>query len=58
MRDPALFARALDLKIPKEELTRACAALESLEAVFAPLRATLQPEIEPAVMFRAAEEIE
>lgn len=58
MRDTTLLARALDLRIPDEALAKVRQALESLEASFAPLRATLRPEIEPAVMFRAAEEAE
>lgn len=58
MRDTTLLARALDIKIPDADLARVRQALEGLEASFAPLRASLRPEIEPAVMFRAAEETE
>ena len=58
MRDSSLIARGLNLNIPDADLTRIKPALENLETAFAHLRLQLRPQVEPAVMFRAAEDAE
>jgi hypothetical protein len=50
------IAEGRALRIPAEELERVAPALDALEAAFRPLVATIPHELEPAIVFRAAED--
>lgn len=58
MRDWKALARARGLDIPAADLDRLTAPLDSLEETFRPLVAALTPGMEPAVLFRPAEDEE
>jgi|HigsolmetaAR202D_1030399.scaffolds.fasta_scaffold33209_1 hypothetical protein len=51
MKNWKAIAQAQQLGIPEEDLTRAAAALDRLEAVFRPLVRDLPHSVEPAVIF-------
>jgi hypothetical protein len=48
----------MELDIPAPDLERIAPALDSLEAAFRPLVSTIGHDVEPAVIFRAAEDAE
>jgi hypothetical protein len=52
------IAEARGLELSEAELARVAAPLEAMEVVFRPLIARLGPEVDPAPVFRAAEEPE
>lgn len=58
MKDWKKIASGHSLDIPGEQLEKIAPALDSLEAAFRPLVASIPPEIEPAITFRIAEESE
>jgi hypothetical protein len=58
MKNWTKCAEAMQLDIPAADIEGIAASLDSLEAVFRPLVATIPPDVEPAVIFRAAEETE
>jgi len=58
MKDWRGLAQAGDLGIPAKELDRIVPPLEALEETFRPLIRDLTPEMEPAIEFRAAEDLE
>jgi hypothetical protein len=58
MTDWKLAARALDPRIPEEDLAGIAATLESLEQTFRPLARCIPHEAEPAVEFNAPREDE
>jgi len=58
MTDWKSIAKARLLNIPEADLQRIAAPLDALEAAFRPLAAALPAHVEPAVMFRAAEDDE
>jgi hypothetical protein len=51
MTDWKQIARATGIELSDEELARTVAPLESLEPVFRPLAAALEPDDEPATIF-------
>jgi hypothetical protein len=53
-----LIAEARELGISAASLEQIAPALEALERSFRPLAAAIPPEVEPAVIFRAAEDTE
>jgi hypothetical protein len=52
------IAQARGLAIPERELERSAAVLDQMEIIFRPLVCSLPPEWDPALLFRAAEEVE
>jgi hypothetical protein len=52
------IAEAAELNLTDADIERIGPALNALEAAFRPLVAALAPEVEPALVFRAAEEAE
>jgi hypothetical protein len=56
MKDWASNAKGAGLDIPAKDVARLVQTLNGLEEVFRPLVASLTPEMEPAVSFRADEE--
>lgn len=58
MKNWTKCAEALQLDIPAADIAGVAASLDSLEAVFRPLVSTIPPDIEPAVVFHAAEDAE
>lgn len=46
----------MNLDIPAGQLARIAASLDGLESAFAPLRARIEPGVDPAPIFRAAVE--
>jgi hypothetical protein len=55
-KDWKKIAQASGLSIPGAEADRIAPALDALEAAFRPLVATIAPEEDLAVVFRAAKE--
>ncbi len=55
-KDWTSIAAASGLGIPAPEMERAAAALDALEAAFRPLAESLAPEVDPAPVFRPAED--
>ena len=58
MKNWTKIAEALRPEIPAEDRERLGPALEALENAFRPLAGKLTLEVEPAVVFRAAEDAE
>jgi hypothetical protein len=56
MKDWTLIAKASGLAIPAKELDRIAQPLNALEESFRPLVSSLTPDMEPAAVFRPAEE--
>ena len=51
MTDWEQISRSVGIDSPPDELAKALAPLQALEAVFVPLTSTLAPDDEPAVIF-------
>jgi hypothetical protein len=56
MKDWKLLAKALGLDISDQEIDRLKPALDSLEAAFRPLTASIPGDVEPALIFRCVPE--
>ncbi|MFB3825908.1 MAG: hypothetical protein ACE15B_04030 [Bryobacteraceae bacterium] len=56
MKDWKAVAAGLGREIPPTELERIASSLDSLEATFRLLAAAIPEDVEPALVFRAAEE--
>ena len=54
MKNWPAIARAMNLDIPDEQLSRLGPSLDGLEAAFAPLLKRISPAVDPASIFRAA----
>jgi hypothetical protein len=52
------LARARRLNIPEADLDRIAAPLDGLERAFRPLASAIPHDVEPAVIFHAAEDAE
>jgi hypothetical protein len=58
MKNWTKIAEAMRPEIPAADLERIAPPLEALEAAFRPLTARIPLDVEPAVVFRAAEDAE
>ncbi|HWB83673.1 MAG TPA: hypothetical protein VG675_06010 [Bryobacteraceae bacterium] len=58
MKDWRAIAKGNGIEIPAKDLSRIAAVLDALEADFRPSVKDLCPELEPAVIFQADEEVE
>ena len=54
MQDWRRIAQARGFNLPEPELARIAAVLDELDTVLAPLTREVQPETDPATVFRAA----